>query len=60
MRRIKTDALLLTHGLPQACIVLAAALFINYICCGAAAGKVIRFAGLRQAPHVVRHLKNLP
>ena len=35
--------------MPQACIVLAAALFINYICCGAAAGSAVRFDGLRQA-----------
>jgi hypothetical protein len=35
--------------------VLAAALFINYICCGAAAGSSKRFGGLRQAPYVGRN-----
>jgi len=46
--------------LPQACIVLASPLFINYICCGGSAGRSKRIGGLRQAPNVGRHqLKKL-
>jgi hypothetical protein len=38
-----------TYGLPQACIVLASPLFINYICCGGSAGSSKKIGGLRQA-----------
>ena len=42
-----------TYGLAQACIVLDAALFINYICWGAAAASSKKIDGLRQARTLV-------